>query len=174
MTGDQKAAPSELRIKDKVGAFTQIIMSTLLVGESLQGLSAGGKYFLLTIPFAAFTAFVCASTIFIVIRRFRANDRRRIFPPQANSWGEHLVITSLGLPVFVAVLTMGILLTVGQHSTLIGRAIGVVLLLGVTAVTRANLRVVPQAYHFWRTSASYPATKRDRLTRLQERKRRPR
>jgi predicted Co/Zn/Cd cation transporter (cation efflux family) len=169
MMGDQSTARAGLRTVDKVVGAALIILSLVLFSESLHGLSAGVKYVVFTIPLTVLMAFVCASTIFIVIRRFRANDRD-IFPPQPKSWMEQLVISTLGLPVFVAALAMGILLVLGQHSTLIGRAMGAGLLLGVTVGIRATLRVIRQAYYLWRTNANYPATRREAITRLRQRR----
>jgi hypothetical protein len=110
--------------------------------------------------------------IVIVLRRLRADDRR-YFPPRANSWGEHLALTLTGLPVFAVFLLAGLLLLIGQGSTPFGRAVAILLVVGMTAVIRSNAGHLPRAYRLWHARASYPSTWREVASQLRRRETRP-
>jgi hypothetical protein len=149
-----------------------VVMSAIGVGSVVALLSAGSRDLLVAVPWSVLMVWVLATAIVIVLRRLRANDRR-YFPPRTNSWGEHLALTLTGMPVAAVWLAAGLLLLVGQGSTLAGRIVGILLLVGTAAVIWNNARVTPRVYGLWRAHARDPATWKELASQRRGREARP-
>jgi hypothetical protein len=77
------------------------------------------------------------------------------------------------MPVAAVWLLAGLLLLVGQGSTVAGRTLGILLLVGMAAVIWNNARGTPRVCRLWRAHATYPATWKEVASQLRGREARP-
>jgi hypothetical protein len=155
------ASPHHLRPIDKAGAAAVLVlMSAILVGLVLGLVSQlasvpGPALVPWAVPEALLALWALAAGVVITLRRLRADDRH-YFPPRPNSWGEYLALIVSGLTVAAAFGPQGMLLLVGQGSTVSGRVFGGLLLFGAATVVWIDARRIPAAYRFWQAHAGYP------------------